>query len=119
MIEALIGGKLHGTAQHKTGKTGRAFVTAKVRAHSGEGDVFVNVVAFSESAGEALLALGDGEAVSVAGTVKPSAWIDRDGQARPSLDMVAAQVLTVYHVNRKRKALEKPKELPGWGHEIG
>jgi hypothetical protein len=32
MIDALIGGRLHGTAQHKTGKNDRPFVIAKIRA---------------------------------------------------------------------------------------
>ena len=32
----------------------------------------------------------------------PKAWTDKEGQARPSLDMVASQVLSVYQVKRRR-----------------
>lgn len=88
-IDAFLTGKLHGAAQRRAGATsGRQFVTAKVRAAVGDADaVFVNVVAFSETAGAALLAL--------AGTRKPAAWTDREGNARPSLDLVAAEVMTL------------------------
>jgi single-stranded DNA-binding protein len=107
MIEALVSGKLHGQPAQKTSKTGKPFVVAKVRAHAGEADVFVNVIAFSPAACEALLALGEGEAVALAGSLIPKAWTDREGIARPALELVASQVLSVYHVTRKRKALER------------
>lgn len=105
-IEALILGKLHEPAKARTGNnSGRQFVTAKVRAAVGDdASVFCNVVAFSETAGAALLALDAGDSLALAGTLKPGAWIDREGNARPSLDMVAAQVLTVYGLTKKRKA---------------
>ena len=111
-IETLILGKLHQRAEQRTGKTGRPFVTGKVRAATGEADaVFVNVVCFSESVGAALLALDAGDAVALAGTFKPGAWIDREGNARPSLDMVAAQVLTVYGLTKKRAALRAAADM--------
>lgn len=110
MIEALISGKLHGQPAQKIAKTGKPFVTAKVRAHVGDADVFVNVIAFSQAACEALLALGDGDAVALAGSLTPKAWIDREGTARPALDLVASQVLTAYHVSRRRKAVEPRHE---------
>lgn len=57
MIEALVTGKLHQRAEERTSKGGKPFVTAKVRTAAGEADsLFVNVVAFSESACAALLA---------------------------------------------------------------
>jgi single-stranded DNA-binding protein len=106
MIEALITGKLHQRAEERTSKGGRPFVTAKVRAAVGEADsLFVNVVAFSESACAALLALDAGDSLAMAGTLKPSAWIDREGNAHPGLDLVAAQVLTLYGLKRRRAAV--------------
>lgn len=105
MIEALVTGKLHQRAEERTSKGGKPFVTAKVRTAAGEADsLFVNVVAFSESAGAALLALDAGDSLALAGTLKPGAWIDRDGNARPSLDLVAAQVLTLHGLKRRRAA---------------
>ena len=105
MIEALITGKLHQRAEERTSKSGKPFVTAKVRTAAGEAEsLFVNVVAFSESAASALLALEAGDSLALAGTLKPGAWIDREGNARPSLDLVAAQVLTLYGLKRRRAA---------------
>lgn len=114
MIGALILAKLHSKPEQRTGKTGRPFMTAKVRAAVADGDaVFISVVAFSESASAALLALDVGDSVALAGTLKPSAWIDRDGNARPTLDLVAAQVLTVYGLAKKRKAVANASSMPG------
>lgn len=105
-IDALIAGKLFRNAEERTGQSGKMFVRAKVRVATGDNDsVFVSVVAFSDSAKAALLALDDGEAVALAGSLTPKVWTDRNGDAKPALDMVAAQVLTTYHVQRKRKAV--------------
>lgn len=79
---------------------------AKVRAAGGDGEaLFVNVVAFSESAQTALLALDDGDSVALAGTLTPKAGVDKEGQPRPALDMVVHACLSPYHVTRKRDAV--------------
>ncbi|WP_420874372.1 single-stranded DNA-binding protein [Burkholderia arboris] len=89
------------------GASGRPFVTAKVRAAVGDGEaLFVNVIAFSDGAKVALLALDDGDSVALAGTLTPKVWTDRNGDAKPALDMVAHAVLTAYHVKRKRAAMQ-------------
>ncbi len=105
-IEALVLGKLHQRPEQRTSSTtGRAFVTAKVRTATGdEAGVFVNVVAFSDTACRALLALDAGDSLALAGTLKPGAWIDREGNAKPQIDLVASQVLTVYGLKKKRDA---------------
>jgi single-stranded DNA-binding protein len=111
MIDALIAGKLYGQPQQRTGKSGKPFVTAKARVATGDGDsLFVNAIAFGETVCAALLALDEGDSVALAGTVTPKVWIDKDGQPRPALDMVAAQVLTPYHVTRKRTAMSPPQD---------
>lgn len=104
-IEALILGKLHQLAELRTSRAGRPFVTATVRAAAGEDAQFVRVTAFSATAQAALLALQDGDAVALAGTLTPGAWTDREGNARPSLGMVAAQVMTPYALRKKRAAV--------------
>ena len=83
-IEALILGKLHEDAKTRTSSTtGRQYVTAKVRVAVSDGEsVFVNVIAFSESACTALLALSGGDSLALAGTLKPGAWTDREGNPR-------------------------------------
>jgi len=107
MIDALIAGKLQGLPTEKTGKSGKPFVIAKVRAAGGDGEsLFVNVITFSHTVGAALLALDDGDSVALSGALTPKIWTDREGNARPALDLVAHQVLTAYHVTRKRKAME-------------
>ena len=79
-------------------------------ATSASESLFVNVIAFSESAQAALLALDDGDAAALAGTLTPKVWIDRDGNTRPALDLVAAQVLTAYGLGKKRAAVRAAGE---------
>lgn len=105
MIDALISGKVMGTPSQRTSKNGNAFTVAKVRVPTGEDSLLCNVICFAESAQAALLALADGDAVALAGGLKVGTWQTKDGTHRPSLDMTAAQVLTAYHVTRKRKAM--------------
>lgn len=107
MIDGLIGGKLYGKPAQRVGQSGKRFVTAKVRAPANDGEaLFVNVIAFSESVGNTLMALADGESVWLAGAMTPKAWNDKNGEARPTLDMVAQAVLTAYHVTRKRQSVK-------------
>jgi single-stranded DNA-binding protein len=106
MIDALIAGRLYGKPQARTSKTGSEFATAKVRTPMANGEsAFINVVAFSQSAKDALLALDEGDSVAIAGELKVSIYTDKSGQAKPSLDLTAYVVTTEYHVSRKRKAV--------------
>jgi single-stranded DNA-binding protein len=107
MIDALIGGKLYGKPASKMAKSGRPFAVAKVRTAAGDGEgLFVSVIAFSDSACAALLALEDGDSVALAGSLTPKVWTDNAGNAKPAADLVAAKVLTPYHVTRKRRVME-------------
>lgn len=107
MIEGLVSGKVYGRPEQRVGNnSGKPFVTAKVRAATAGGEtLFVNVLAFDVSAQSALLALADGDAVSLAGSLTPKVWTDREGQPRPALDLIASQVLTAYQVKRKRDTI--------------
>jgi single-stranded DNA-binding protein len=108
MIESLISGKLHGNPQQRISKTGKPFVTAKMRVSTGEEQAqFVNVTAFSDSVQGALLALGEGDAVAVAGTMSIKTWVNREGATVPDVSIIAAQVLSVYHLKRKRQAVQQ------------
>ena len=109
MIDALIAGRVYGQPTARTGKNGKSFAVAKVRAAAGDGDsLFVSVIAFDDAPCKALLALSDGDSVALSGTLTPKTWTDREGNTRPALDMVAHQVLTSYHVARKRAAVRPP-----------
>ncbi len=91
--------------------TATHFVTCRVRATAGDGEsIFVNVIAFDDTVRETLEALDDGDSVSLTGALTPKTWIDRQGNAKPALDMVAHGVLTAYHVQRKRRAVRAEGE---------
>ena len=106
MIDALIAGRLYGKPQSRTSKSGSAFAPAKVRTPMTNGESsFVNVIALSETAMTALLALGEGDNVAIAGELKVSVYTDREGTAKPSLDLTAHAVLSEYHVTRRRQAM--------------
>jgi single-stranded DNA-binding protein len=114
MIDALIAGKIHGQPAQRTSKAGRTFAVCKVRAAtSAEDSIFVSVIAFDADPVNAIMALNQGDSVALSGTIKPGVWTDRDGNTKPTLDMTAHQVLTAYHVSRKRKAVAKDDNLDG------
>lgn len=94
MIDALIAGKLYGQPVEKTGKQGKPFAIAKVRAAAGDGEgLFVNVITFDADTVAALLALGDGDSVALAGSLTPKVWTDKEGTHRPAVDLVAHKLL--------------------------
>jgi len=107
MIDALIAGKIYGQPMQRTGSaSGNPFVVAKVRTAAGDGEsIFVNVICFDTDTGHALLALADGDSVAMAGQLTPKVWTDKAGIAKPALDLVCQQLLTPYHVQRKRRAM--------------
>lgn len=97
MIEGLVGGRLYGEAQIRTGQNGSRYVTCKVRADTHDGDtLFVNVIAFDEAVQDALLALSDADSVALAGTLTPKVWTDRNGTVKPAVDMIAYKLLSAY-----------------------
>lgn len=107
MIDGLIAGRIYGQPKEGTGKNGSRYVIAKVKAIGGDGEsILVNVITFSDSACLALKALDDGDSVSLSGALTAKVWTDRDGVTHPCLDMQAHTVLTTYHVQRKRKAVQ-------------
>ncbi len=113
MIDALVAGKLYGQPQQRTGKTGQPYVTAKIRAADGQGEgQFINVIAFSRTACDALMALGDGDSAALSGALTVGTWTDKTGSVHPSLNLQAHAVVTPYHVTRKRQAVAKDKDGP-------
>ena len=119
MIDALIAGKLQGLAEQRTGNSGKTFTLAKVRATGSDGEtLFVNVIAFAESAGAALMALQDGDSLALTGSMKVKTWTDRQGIAKPSLDLIAAQVMTPYHLKRKRNTVSAATSSPAPGEDF-
>ncbi|MFN3494452.1 MAG: single-stranded DNA-binding protein [Hydrogenophaga sp.] len=96
MIDGLVAGHLMGEASRRTDKAGRTYIVARVLARNRVDEEFiVNVIAFDESSCAALLALADGDAITLAGALSPKVWTDRQGVARPSLDLVASKVMSL------------------------
>ena len=105
MIDALIAGRIYGTPEERTSKNGNLFAVAKARIPTADGEAqFVNLIAFRDSARTALLALDDGDSVAIAGELRLTAYVGRDGLPHPGVDLTAHQVLTEYHIARKRRA---------------
>jgi single-stranded DNA-binding protein len=128
MIDALISGRLHGAPVSRTASNGNRFATAKLRASTADGDAhFVNVIAFEESVVRALLVLEAGDSTAIAGELSVKTYTDREGNARPSLDLKAHAVLSEYHIVRKRRAVreaggsedELPDVVPAVGGSRG
>ncbi len=96
MIEGLVAGTLVGMAESRQGKNGSNYVLAKVKAPTTEGDsLIVNAITFASEAGETLLALHEGDALSMTGALTPKVWTDKQGNTRPALDMIATNVLAI------------------------
>lgn len=109
MIDGLVAGSLMGDASRRVDKMGRSYTVARVLARNRDDEEFiVNVIAFDAASCAALLALGDGESLSLAGSLTPKVWTDKQGNARPSLDMVATRVLTAHHASPQQTAPETP-----------
>jgi hypothetical protein len=102
MIDALIAGRLYGIAEQRTGHGGSSYVTCKVKAMTDDGDgIICNVIAFNDGVRETLLNLEDGASLSLSGALTPKVWTDKQGNARPALDLVAHSVLTLSHAEIK------------------
>ena len=96
MIDGLVAGRLYGEAERRTDKAGKAYSLAKVRAAAAEGEVlFVNVIAFDDDLCTSLHRLRDGDSVALSGSLNPRVWTDKQGNARPALDMVAHRLISM------------------------
>lgn len=112
-ITALTTGKLIADPEVRTStSSGKSFTTARLAAGTDDDSVLCSVIGFGH-VGEQLAALAKGDTVAVVGRTKPKAWADRDGQPRAGLDIVADQVLTAYHVRRKRQAMAGEQQKGG------
>ena len=96
MIDGLVAGRLYGEAERRTDKAGKAYSLAKVRASTAEGEVlFVNVIAFDDDLCTSLHRLHDGDSLALSGSLNPRVWTDKQGNARPALDMVAHRLISM------------------------
>jgi single-stranded DNA-binding protein len=100
---AIITGALFKAPEQKQSKAGKPFVSATVKCGAGEQTQWWRVIAFSETAQAELLRLGDGDAVSVQGSMKAEIY-QRDGSApRVSLSITADNVLALRQPPKQAK----------------
>lgn len=96
MIDGLVAGRLYGETEERTDKAGKTFTLAKVRASTADGELlFVNVIAFDAAVCAAMQVMQDGDSVALSGSLSPRVWTDKQGNARPALDMVAHRVIAL------------------------
>lgn len=66
-VFALVTGALFRDPETKISKAGKPYVTAAIISKDGESSTFANIIAFSDSAKDAILALRAGDALSAQG----------------------------------------------------
>ena len=95
MIRALVSGVLHSDPQTRVGQSGKPYCTARLRADTGDGNTtWCGLIAFAEQA-ERLAMLKAGQALSVSGRAKVTAWAGKDGQPAGGLDLTVDEVATL------------------------
>ena len=105
-ITALVSGKLLSDPERRTAANGKGFTTARLSTSiGGDESILCSVIAFAEVA-EQLAALGKGDKLALTGRCTPKAWTAKDGTPKAGIDVVADALLTVYHLRRKRAAME-------------
>ena len=107
MIDVLTAGRLRGAPTMRESVNGKPYATFKILASDkdGEGRV-LSCIAFNRGAVDALKRLEDGDALSLAGEAKLTAWVAADGSPRCGLDITAHVVMSAYTVSRKRKTAD-------------
>ena len=106
-FDVLITGRLVKAPERRTAKNGNAFAVASVAVPTeADESMLASVIAFRSEAVAALLALGKGDAVALAGKAKLNSWTGSDGTAKHGLSVTVDVVTSVYHVRRKRAAVQ-------------
>ena len=109
MFNVLISGRLTAAPERRTSKAGNAFVSTKAMVPAGDGEtVWTSIVAFTPEAQEALVKLAAGDTVSIIGTAKAGAYINKSGEPKASLSVVADRVMSAYEVSRRKAATSAP-----------
>lgn len=101
---ALVSGVLYRAPEFRISKAGKPFVTATIRVKDGDTTAWWKVICFSESAQAELMRLGDGDGVSVQGSLRVETY-EKNGETKVSFTVVADAVLPL---RRARERKPKP-----------
>jgi single-stranded DNA-binding protein len=108
MIDALISGKLIRQPELKIGQSGKTYTNLMISVSVGDSEnIVVTAMAFGEVA-ERLSKLGKGDAVSLAGSLKPTEYIDKKtSETKHGLSITVNQSLSIYDIQKRRKKPEQ------------
>jgi single-stranded DNA-binding protein len=109
---ALITGALSRTPELRTAKSGKAYATATIKVAADNATDFWSVLAFSESAQAELSRLGEGDKVSLQGSLKLEVYTSKNGEQKISRTLFADHVLALRQPPRQRT----PKAAPDRRH---
>jgi single-stranded DNA-binding protein len=103
MIDALIAGKLIKQPLLKTGQSGKSYCQFLMSVQVGEPQpIVVSAIAF-EAVADRIAKLGQGDAVSVIGSLKPSEWQDKTtGETKHGLSITVNNALSLYDIKKRR-----------------
>lgn len=104
----LVSGTIFRSPEKRVSRNGNHFVAATVKVRDGDGFAFWKVHSFSESIGEELMRLADGDAVSVQGALRAETYA-KGGETRIGFSIIAAAVLPL-RAARKSKPKSAPQE---------
>jgi hypothetical protein len=119
----LLTGRLWRDPVSRQSRAGKPFVTALLKAGTQAESLWVNIVAFSETAQAELLRLHDHDSLAVQGAAKIGTF-EKNGEHRASLEVIAAHILALRQPQKPRTAKPKPiaanapdfdDGLPEWG----
>jgi len=120
MIDALITGKLIKDCQLKTSQNGKPYCNFLMSVHVGDPEnIVMSGIAFGETA-DRIAKLGKGDAIAVAGSLKPTEWTDKaTNETRHGLSIIVSNVLSVYDIKKRRKADENTtqQDKPSYSNE--
>jgi single-stranded DNA-binding protein len=102
---ALVTGSIYRAPEQRTSKASKLYVTATIKSKDGDAFQFWRVTAFADTVQAELLRLGEGDAVSVQGSLKAELYAKDGGEQKLSLSLVADNVLVLAKAHPR-----KPRE---------
>jgi len=109
-VSVMVTGSLFRSAVQKTAKSGKLYTSATLKAAAGGEVEFWTALAFAETEQAALLGLGEGEKLSVQGSMKLEAKVG-DGEVKIYRTVFVDALLALKPAPRERK----PKATPPAG----